>query len=427
MQDVLTLILGGGRGAGLYPLTRRRSEPAVPLAGKYRLIDVPVSNCLNSGLNRVYVLTQFQSASLHRHLGDAYQFDPFGGGFVEELPARQTNEAADWYRGTADALRQNLHYVRADGCRDVLVLSGDQLYRMDFRRLLAAHHGAAADVTVAAAPVDRGRARRLGVLQVDDADRVVALVEKPQADVQFAALRTPPAWLERRGAAGRGDYLANMGIYLFRRAALCDLLGAAPAADDLVREILIPRLGDCRVQAHLFTGYWEDLGAVKAYFEAHLALAGDNPPFDFHSPEGVIYTRIRNLPASRVRDARVDRCLISDGCEVGAGAVLERCVVGVRSRIGAGAVVREAVLLGADRVETPAERAENRRRGLPDVGVGDGAVVERAVVDRDCRIGRGARVVNRLGLRDHVGDDYVIRDGVVVLPEKAVVPDGAVI
>ena len=428
MRDVLTLILGGGRGTRLFPLTRDRSEPAVPLAGKYRLIDVPISNCLNSGLIRIYVLTQFQSVSLHRHIAQTYKGGPFNEAFVEVLAAQQTNEAADWYDGTADALRQNARYVFADGCRDVMVLSGDQLYRMDFGQLLQTHRRTGADATMAVLPVTRDHARRLGILHVDDNGRIVRLAEKPQSDEDLAQLRTGAAELARFGLTDRGrDFLANMGIYLFTREAFFGLLHAHPAAIDIVRELFVPSLETHRFQAHFFDGYWEDLGSICSYHAAHLALAGDDPPFDFHSQEGVIYTRMRYLPASRVSASQVSQCLISDGCQVETGARLERCVIGIRSRIGAQVQLRETVMLGADDLETDADRAANRTRGIPDLGVGDGSIIHRAILDKDCRIGRNVRIVNDGEVRDADGDNYFIRDGIVVVANGAAIADGTII
>jgi glucose-1-phosphate adenylyltransferase len=428
MTDVLSLILGGGRGTRLYPLTQLRSKPAVPVAGKYRLIDIPISNCINSGMQRIYVLTQFLSVSLHRHIANTYKFDPFSRGFVEVLAAQQTNEAADWYQGTADAVRQQIRYVLEDPCEQVMILSGDQLYRMDFRHLLQTHKAARADVTIAVLPVPPDQVPGLGIVRLDETGRVIGFVEKPQTEEAMAPARTPEAWIEARGIRCQGrPFLASMGIYLFTRKALLDLLNARPLATDFGKEVFPRSIRTHHVQAHLFDGYWEDLGTVKAYHEANLALAGDDPPFDFHSPEGVIYTRMRFLPASRVSGARLAQCLISDGCVILPGADLERCVVGVRSRIGKDVTLRDTVVIGADRFETDAERAANRARGTPDLVVGDGCVIERAILDKECRIGRNVRILNRRNLLNDEGDNYVIRDGIVTIPRGTVVPDGTVI
>ncbi len=428
MERVLSLILGGGRGTRLYPLTKLRSKPAVPIAGKYRLIDIPISNCINSGLNRIYVLTQFLSVSLHRHIANTYKFDPFSRGFVEVLAAQQTNEAADWYQGTADAVRQNLSYLQDETYQQYLILSGDQIYRTDFRDLLRAHREAGADVTLAVLPVPEEQTSGFGLVRLAADGRVTGFLEKPKEPSQLEPFFTPDDWLERHGlsAAGR-NYLASMGIYLFERQALLDLLRAHARAVDFGKEIFPRSLETHRVQAYLFDGYWEDVGTIKSYHEANLALAGDHPPFAFHTPQGVIYTRMRNLPAPRLCDATVKQCLVSDGCVIGCGTRLERAVVGVRGLVGQQVTLRDTVFLGADRFETDAEQAANRAGGVPDLCVGDGAVIERAILDKDCRIGRGARVVNRRGVQEEDGPNYAIRDGIVVIPRGAVVPDGTVI
>jgi glucose-1-phosphate adenylyltransferase len=427
MCAVLSLILGGGRGTRLYPLTKYRSKPAVPVAGKYRLIDIPISNCINSGFNRIYVLTQFLSVSLHSHIANTYKFDPFSQGFVGALAAQQTNEAADWYQGTADAVRQQVRYIIEGPWSEVLILSGDQLYRMDYRQLLQTHRDGEADVTLAVLPVPREQVAGFGIAQVDETGRVVGFVEKPQTEAQLAPVRMSDAWLRRRGIGGQRPYLASMGIYLFRRGVLLELLDAHRTAVDFGKEIFPSSIRTHRVQAHLFDGYWEDLGTVKAYHEANLALASDHPPFEFHTPEGVIYTRMRNLPASRVCKATLEQCLVSDGCLIDCGTTAERCVLGVRARVGRNVTLRDTVLIGAGHFETEAERGRARERGLPDVGVGDGSVIERAILDKDCRIGRDVRVVNRAGVPEADGENYAIRDGVVVIPKGAVLPDGTVI
>jgi glucose-1-phosphate adenylyltransferase len=417
MFDVLSLILGGGRGTRLYPLTLHRSKPAVPVAGKYRLIDIPISNCINSQMNRVYVLTQFMSVSLHRHISHTYKFDPFSRGFVEILAAQQTNERSEWYQGTADAVRQQIRYVSDEPCSDVLILSGDQLYRMDFRHLLKTHRDANADVTIAVLPVPAEQTSGFGIVTLDETGRVKGFLEKPKTPEELAPLRTPAEWIERRGiAAGGREYLASMGIYLFKRDVLTEMLTASPLATDFGKEIFPRSMVTHKVQAHLFDGYWEDLGTVKSYHESNLALASENPPFDFHSPEGVIYTRMRFLPASRVNAARLSQCLISDGCVVHGGTTVERSLLGVRSRIGRDVTIRDTVINGADFFETDAERAANRNRGVPDLTVGDG-----------CRIGRDVRIVNRAGIQEADGPNYVIREGIVVIPKATIIRDGTVI
>jgi glucose-1-phosphate adenylyltransferase len=427
-REVLSLILGGGRGTRLYPLTMLRSKPAVPIAGKYRLIDIPISNCINSGCNRMYVLTQFLSVSLHRHIANTYKFDPFSRGFVEILAAQQTNEAENWYQGTADAVRQNVRYIHEDPCQDVLILSGDQLYRMDFRHLLQTHREGGADITIAVLPVRAEQTPGFGIVRVSDEGRVLGFVEKPQTPEQLQPVATPLDWIERRGIKAQGrPFLASMGIYLFKRDALFHLLNAKPLATDFGKEIFPRSIHSHRVMVHLFDGYWEDVGTVKSYHEANLALTGENPPFDFHHPEGVIYTRMRYLPASRVNAVEMRHCLISDGCVLGAGARLERCVIGVRTQIGNGVRMRNTILIGADSYETAEERHDNQRRGVPDLGVGDGSVIENAIVDKDARIGSNVQITNRDKVQNADGQNYVIRDGVVVIPRGAAILDGTVI
>jgi glucose-1-phosphate adenylyltransferase len=428
MENVLSLILGGGRGTRLYPLTQLRSKPAVPIAGKYRLIDIPISNCINSGLNRVYVLTQFLSVSLHRHIANTYKFDPFSRGFVEVLAAQQTNEAADWYQGTADAVRQNIRYLREDAASEVFILSGDQLYRMDFRQLLKTHRESQADATIAVLPVSPDQASGFGIVKLDDMGRVAGFLEKPQTLQQLEPYHIPDDWIESRGVHSKGrNYLASMGIYLFNRGTLIELLNTPPLATDFGREVFPRSIRSHRVQAYLFDGYWEDVGTVKSYHEANVALASNNPPFDFHSPEGVIYTRMRFLPASRISGASLEECLISDGCVIQPGTRIERSVIGVRSRIGRNATIRDSVVSGADRFETEAERTENLRRQRPGLGVGDNSVIERAILDKDCRIGRNVHIVNRRNVKHDDGSSYVIRDGIVIIPKATTVPDGTVI
>jgi glucose-1-phosphate adenylyltransferase len=428
MKDVLSLILGGGRGTRLFPLTMLRSKPAVPVAGKYRLIDIPISNCLNSGFNRIYVLTQFLSVSLHRHIANTYKFDNFDRGFVEILAAQQTNEAADWYQGTADAVRQNIRYVQEDGAREIIILSGDQLYRMDFAQLLKTHRDNKADVTIAVLPVSQDQTPAFGIVQVDDSGRVIGFVEKPKTEEQLKPVRTPEVWLACRGMKAKDrPFLASMGIYVFNRQTLFELLNNSPRSTDFGKEVFPNSIRTHRVYAHLFDGYWEDLGTIKAYHEANLALASDNPPFNFHSQEGIIYTRMRFLPASRMIGAKLEQSLVSDGCVIQSGTQISHSVIGLRSRIGRNVTIRDTVYIGADRFETDAERERNQARSMPDIGVGEGSVIERAILDKDCRIGKNVRIINKKHVENEEGSNYVIRDGIVVIPKGIMVPDDTVI
>lgn len=427
-REVLSIILGGGRGSRLYPLTMLRSKPAVPIAGKYRLIDIPISNCINSGCNRIYVLTQFLSVSLHRHISNTYKFDPFSRGFVEILAAQQTNEASDWYQGTADAVRQNVRYIHEDPCRDILILSGDQLYRMDYRQMYQTHLDSKADVTLAVLPVNAEASPGFGIVKLDEKGRVNSFIEKPQTPEQLAPYHTPSEWIEARGIVPGGrNYLASMGIYFFNRETLFGLLNAAPLATDFGKEIFPRIIGNLKVQAHLFDGYWEDVGTIKSYHDANLALCATNPPFEFHSGSGVIFTRMRYLPASRVHAARLENTLISDGCVIGEGTTIQTCVVGVRTQIGRNVTLRNNVILGADSIQTPAEKDASRHRGVPHMGIGDGTIIENAILDKDCCIGEGVRITNASKIQNSDGKNYVIREGIVVIPKGAIVEDGTVI
>ncbi len=425
MRNVLTLVLGGGRGTRLYPLTKYRSKPAVPLAGKYRLIDIPLSNCINSGLNRIYVLTQFNSVSLHRHIRRAYAFDHFSAGFVEILAAQQTLDASNWYQGTADAVRQNLRYIDQREYQHVLILSGDQLYRMNFTEMMATHRASRADVTIAAMPVDRKTARSMGLMRVDNAGRVAGFLEKPQTDKEIDIVRMDPAWIDARGIASRGrDCLASMGIYLFNRDALVKLLTMTDY-HDFGREIFPAATRTHRVQVHLFDGYWEDIGTIRSFFEASLALASPERPFDLASATAPIYTRARFLPPSRLDGATVRNSLIADGCAIEEGAIVENSVLGVRCHIGRGVVIRNSILMGTDEYETSEEATAAAAAGQPSLAIGAGSAIEGAIIDKNCRIGRDVRVANDAGVEtSEETPEAMIRDGIACVQRGAVLSDG---
>jgi glucose-1-phosphate adenylyltransferase len=424
MRNVITLVLGGGRGTRLYPLTKYRSKPAVPLAGKYRLIDIPLSNCINSGLNRIYVLTQFNSVSLHRHIRRTYTFDQFNEGFVEILAAQQTLDTSNWYQGTADAVRQNLRYIDQDDYHHVLILSGDQLYRMNFEEMMATHRASKADVTIASMPVDRQTARSMGLMRVDNSGRVAGFLEKPQTDREIDMVRTDPAWIDAQGIASGGrDCLASMGIYLFNREALVKLLTKTDY-HDFGREIFPAATRTHRVQVHLFDGYWEDIGTIRSFYDANLALAAANRPFDLASATAPIYTRARFLAPSRLDGVTVRNSLIADGCAIEAGAIIENSVIGVRCRIERDVTIRNAILIGSDEYESPEEVAQATAAGLPRVGIGAGTVIDGAIIDKNCRIGRNVRIANDAGVdASEETPEAMIRDGIACVQKGAILPD----
>lgn len=425
MRNVLTLVLGGGKGTRLYPLTKDRSKPAVPLAGKYRLIDIPISNCLNSGLNQIYVLTQFNSVSLNRHINQAYKFDLFGGGFVEILAAQQTNERSDWYQGTADAVRQNIKRITGAGIDYVLILSGDQLYRMNYAEMLRTHVDSGAQATIAALPVDRKAAAAFGIMRIDDAGRVTGFLEKPKTDDEIKLIRTEPAWLDAHGIKSNGrECLASMGIYLFNRDALVEVLEKTDY-QDFGREIFPAAIRTRHVQMHPFDGYWEDIGTVRAFYEANLLLTGPNPPFELISPTSPIYSRLRFLPPSQFSGATISRCIIADGCKIGEGTVIENSIIGVRSRIGKNVTIRNSILMGCDYFQEKSQIDADLAAGRPYLGIGDGTRIEGAIVDKNCRIGANCRIVNEKNVEETPDSDQaMIRDGVVMVHKEAVLPAG---
>jgi len=411
------VILGGGRGTRLHPLTAQRSKPAVPIAGKYRLIDIPISNCLNSGLRRMFVLTQYQSESLNKHVGLTYKFDVFSSGFVSILAAEQTEESPDWFQGTADAVRQSLRHLSNHRSREVLILSGDQLYQMDYRRMLETHRRHVADATVAVTPVTAEQTAGFGILKVNRQGRIVHFEEKPEEE------RLPDLASELPG--GGPTFLASMGIYLFSRDALERSL-ADGTLHDFGKNVIPQAVPRMRVHAHVHRGYWEDVGTIRSYYLANLALCQPVPPFDFYDAARPVYTHPRFLPATKVEQCTVRNALISEGSIV-VGAELERSLVGIRSRVAKGARIRESLLLGADFYETLDEIARAAGRGLPPMGIGEDTLIERAIVDKNARIGRGVRIVNEAGEQNRDGEGWFIRDGIVVIPKHGVIPDGTVI
>jgi glucose-1-phosphate adenylyltransferase len=417
MQDTIAVILGGGRGSRLFPLTLHRSKPAVPIGGKYRLIDIPISNCLSSDLRRIFVLTQYNSESLNKHVNSTYKFDIFSSGFVQILAAEQTEASPEWFQGTADAVRQSLWHLRAHRSREIVILSGDQLYQMDYRKLVETHRRHVADVTVGVTQVTEEQTSGFGILKVNRQGRIVHFEEKPKAD------RLPDLVSEIPGLGP--VYLASTGIYVFHREALEKAL-EDPNLVDFGKNVIPEAVPRMRVQAHIQRGYWEDVGTIRSYYQANLNLCQPVPPFDFYDASRIIYTHPRFLPATKIEDCVVRRALLSEG-SILVGAEVDHSIIGIRSRVGRGARVKDSLILGADYYETLDEIGRSASQGLPPMGIGAESVIETAIVDKNARIGVGVRIVNEAGETHKDGDGYYIREGIVIVPKGGVIPDGTVI
>ncbi len=431
MKRVLAVILGGGAGTRLYPLTKQRAKPAVPLAGKYRLIDIPVSNCINSEIFKIYVLTQFNSASLNRHIARAYNFSGFSEGFVEVLAAQQTAENPNWFQGTADAVRQYLWLLQEWDVDEYLILSGDHLYRMDYREFINRHRETNADITLSVVPMDEERASDFGLMKIDTDGRVVDFSEKPKGDaLKSMQVDTSILGLDQEQAR-RFPYIASMGIYVFKKEVLSKLLRQYPTHTDFGKEIIPNSSSNHNIQAYLFNGYWEDIGTIKAFYDSNLALTQQpQPPFSFYDEQAPIYTRQRYLPPSKLLDCQVRESIIGEGC------ILKTCqvthsVLGVRSRIEAGSIIEDSLLMGADFYESFAERQSGVDCSTDKVPLGIGAdtVIRRAIIDKNARIGCHVQIINKdqveEGDREHLG--FYIRIGIVVVVKNAVIPDGTII
>src|SRR6202163_1484263 len=418
-DKTLAIIMGGGAGTRLFPLTKERAKPAVPLGGKYRLVDIPISNCLNSGFRQVYVLTQFNSESLHRHITASYKFDSFTKSFVEILAAQQTPEGATWYQGTADAVRQNLRYFLERPYQYYLILSGDQLYRMDYGDLLQAHLKSGADVTLGTTPVDRQASSGFGIMHSDANRRIYRFEEKPKDPKLLEELRIPPDLLADLGRPPEAElYQGSMGIYVFNRQILIDSLDNS--FDDFGKHIIPASLNKYKVFAYIFQGYWEDIGTVKAFFDANLALTDTVPPYNFFDHLNPIYTHPRFLPASKINAATIRHAVVADGCII-SDAHIERAIIGIRSVIENGTSIRNCILMGADFYQ---DEDPQPLPGRPPLGIGARCVIEGAIIDKNAHIGDDV-VISPAGKPENVdGDNYFIRDGVVVIAKGTVIPSG---
>jgi glucose-1-phosphate adenylyltransferase len=418
MLDVMGVILSGGQGKRLYPLTKLRSKPAVPLGGKYRLIDIPISNCLNSQINKISVLTQFNSASLNKHIVQTYRFDMFSNGFVDILAAEQTPDNSNWFQGTADAVRQSIkHLLPFLDVNYVIILSGDQLYQMDYRSIIDFHIKSHADITVAIKPVVTEDASGLGIMKVQKDGRAVAFLEKPKIEELSAS--------QFSHSASEPRYLASMGIYVFPKQLLADILTESTAVD-FGKELIPQSLEKYKVMAYLFDGYWQDIGTIRSFYEANLALTGPTPEFSFYNLNTPIFTHPRKLPCSKLNNCTIHQSIIAEGCIL-SGADITHSIVGIRSRIGNGTTIKHSILMGADRFETSAQIEENVAKKMPNIGIGNHCTIINAIIDKDARIGDSVSIINAHNLQERDEENYSIRDGIIVVPKGAWIRNGTVI
>ncbi|MGD2245822.1 MAG: glucose-1-phosphate adenylyltransferase [Candidatus Aminicenantes bacterium] len=425
MAKVITTILAGGQGSRLYPLTKKRSKPAVPIAGRFRLIDFPISNCFHSGLRRIFILTQFSSESLHRHIFMTYRFDNFSKNFITILSATQTLESPDWYQGTADAVRQNLRFLRTEGDL-VLILSGDHLYQMDYRKFIDFHLEKNADVSISVYPVHSDRAPEFGVMKVDEKGIISEFHEKPKEPSLLENTKVDEKVFKqfRLEAAGR-THLASMGIYLFKWEILNELLSST-TFEDFGREVIPSALSQYKVYSYFFDGYWKDIGTIRSFYEAHLDLTQPLPQFNLYDEDKLIFSHARFLPGSKINYSEVQNSILCEGSIIDR-ARINQSIIGIRSRIGEDSVIERSVLMGADLFETDKEFSQNRVEGIPNIGIGQNCEVHSAIIDKNVRIGNGVKLINPRKINDEDTKNYVIRDGIIVIPKNAVIPDGTVI
>ncbi|MBN2432248.1 MAG: glucose-1-phosphate adenylyltransferase [Acidobacteria bacterium] len=429
MDHTIAVIMGGGQGTRLYPLTKHRSKPAVPLAGKYRLIDIPISNCINSGIRKIFVLTQFNSESLNRHVTHAYRFDNFSRGFVEILAAEQTFDSHDWFQGTADAVRKGFRHFASYNPQYIMILSGDQLYKMDYREFIAFHEEKEAEVTVATIPVAAEDASSFGIMRTDRDLRINDFVEKPSEDqlplLSFKASEVKGLPPHIRARIRAKPLLASMGIYLFNTAVLEKMLAEQECLD--FGKHLIPKaIRKRKVFSYPFDGYWSDIGTIKSFFMANLDLTRANSAFNLYDVRSPTFTHPRFLPATKIFQCQISSSIISDGCVL-SGALIWNSIIGIRSRIGNGTEIRESLIMGADYYEDRTALNLNRKEGRPDIGIGNFCTIRRAILDKNVRVGNNVRILNRHNEQDFECDQYVIRDGIVIIPKNTVVPDNTVI
>ena len=427
-HNLLAVILGGGAGKRLFPLTAQRSKPAVPLGGKYRLVDVPISNCINSDVIRMFVLTQYNSASLNRHIATTYRFSPFADGFVETLAAEQTPESPEWFQGTADAVRQVLPHIRDWRIDTLLILSGDHLYRMDYRKFLTRHYETDADITISVIPIPPDSASEFGLLKADSTGRIIEFREKPKGEVlESMRVDTTSLGLSEDEARAR-PYLASMGIYVFKYDRLEEVLKEDTSRLDFGKEVIPGSIHKYNVQAYLSNGYWEDIGTIAAFYKANLDMTSAIPPFNLFDAEAPLFTRARYLPPSKINNCEIRDSIVSDGCIIN-GAKINRSLIGLRSRIGESTHIDAAYIMGADYYQTLEDMLGDTQANRPRLGIGEGSIIRRAIIDKNARIGANVHLLNEAGVENADGPDasYYIRDRIIIVPKNGLILDGTVV
>lgn len=425
MKDVVTIVLAGGQGSRLYPLTKIRSKPAVPIAGRFRLIDISLSNCIHSGLRKIFILTQFATESLHRHIFLTYRFDEFCRGFLTILAAQQTLEQREWYQGTADSVRRNLFFFRDMGDL-VLILSGDHLYRMDYNRFIDFHLKKKAEISISVTPVPAADASDFGVMKLNRSGRINAFLEKPKSAGELERMRIGPDVFQSLGLEATGmSHLASMGVYLFNAEVLKELLNQTDC-QDFGRELIPMALRQHKVYGFLFDGYWRDIGTIRSFFEANLDLTEPLPEFNFYDEERPIFTHARYLPGSKILRSEVDHSLLCEGSIINRSEI-RHSIIGIRSRVGERSVIERTVVMGADSFESREEIEASARRGLPPIGIGRDCLIRNAIIDKNARIGNRVKLINAAGLSSEETEDYVVRDGIIVVPKHAVIADGTIV
>ena len=424
-MKLTAVILGGGRGSRLFPLTKLRAKPAVPIGGKFRLIDIPISNCLHSDVRKIFILTQFNTESLHRHITRTYQFDNFSKGFVRILAAQQTDEIQEWYQGTADAVRKNLRYLHSADVH-IIILSGDHLYRMDYRKFFDYHLKMDADISIAVKPITQDQARGLGILKADLEGKITEFVEKPEEPEILQKFKVDSGFFDMFNVKqGKRTHLASMGIYIFKKKVLFDVLNSNNY-QDFGKEIIPEYIKKLNVAAYIFDGYWADIGTIKSFFEAHMELIQPVPKFDFYDEEHPFYTHPRYLPPSKIYNCQIHQSLIAEGCIL-LGSVIENSIVGIRSFVDEGTLIQHSIIMGSTRYETIQSKEQNAKKNSPNLGIGHHCIIRNAIIDLDCRIGNNVHLINKDSKKYADGDFYNIREGIIIIPKNTIIPDNTII